>query len=411
MTTHPLGRLCGSVFAALLAATAVAGCSETQPPSTTGIGGDDGTQPTSPLCSGDARAAGIARPRRARAPARPVAPSRRFRRTMARRSPRPSRRPRSAAARCGSSPAARRPSPPIPIATASTSSTSTTKSVRATISLNAGDEPGRVVADAAGRAHVALRHGGALVSIDTVAGVLLQRRDVCAAPRGLAYDAATDLVHVACSGGELVSLPAAGGNAVRTVTLAGDLRDVAVDGPRLRVSRFLSAELLTVEADGTVSGVVTPGSFRAVAARGGQQFTPGMAWKMAEMPDGGGVMMLHQRGVVDEVQPVVGGYGAPTPATASSIRPSRWSRPTAASTAGPRWPAWCSRSTWRSRPTESGSRSCRPATPPTRSWAARPQGLPDAGVRLGHRQRHRRHHRLPARRDARPVQPGAAFGS
>ena len=141
----------------------------------------------------------------------------------------------------------------------------TTKLVRATIALNPGDEPGRVVADAAGRAHVALRHGGALVSIDTVAGVLLQRRDVCAAPRGMAYDAATDLVHVACAGGELVSLPAAGGNAVRTVTLAGDLRDVAVDGPRLRVSRFLSAELLTVESDGTVSGVVNPGSFRAVA--------------------------------------------------------------------------------------------------------------------------------------------------
>ncbi len=52
MTTHPLGRLCGSVFAALMAATAVAGCSETQPPVTSP--GDDGTQPTSPLCSGDA---------------------------------------------------------------------------------------------------------------------------------------------------------------------------------------------------------------------------------------------------------------------------------------------------------------------------------------------------------------------
>ncbi len=189
----------------------------------------------------------------------------------------------------------------------------TTKSVRATISLNPGDEPGRVVADAKGRAHVALRHGGALVSIDTVAGVLLQRRDVCAAPRGLAYDAATDLVHVACAGGELVSLPAEGGTAVRTVTLKGDLRDVAVDGPRLRVSRFLSAELLTVEADGTVSAVVSPGSFRAVAARGGQRFTPGVAWKMTEMPDDSGVMMLHQRGVADEVQPVVGGYGGGGP--------------------------------------------------------------------------------------------------
>ena len=170
------------------------------------------------------------------------------------------------------------------------------------IALSAGDEPGRVVVDAAGRAHVALRRGGALVSIDTVSGTLLQRRAVCAAPRGTAYDSGTDLVHVACADGRLISMPAAGGNAVRTVQLARDLRDVVVDGPRLRVSRFLSAELLTVEADGTVSGVVAPPAFRATSARGGQLFTPGVAWKMAEMPDGGGVMVLHQRGV-DEPDP------------------------------------------------------------------------------------------------------------
>ena len=106
------------------------------------------------------------------------------------------------------------------------------------ISLQPGDEPGRIVADAVGRAHVALRRGGALVSIDTVTGQVLQRRAVCPALRGTAYDPATDLVHVACADGQLVSLPAAGGNAIRTVTLAGDLRDVVVDGPRLRVSRF-----------------------------------------------------------------------------------------------------------------------------------------------------------------------------
>jgi mono/diheme cytochrome c family protein len=185
----------------------------------------------------------------------------------------------------------------------------TARSVTATITLDAGDEPGRVVADAAGRAHVALRHGGALVSIDTVSGALLQRRDVCAAPRGVAYDPATDVVHVACADGKLVSLPAAGGNSIRVVTLDRDLRDVVVDGPRLRVSRFLSAQLLTVEADGSVSGRVALPGFRATAARGGQLYTPSTAWQMAEMPDGSGVMMLHQRGVVDEVQPVVGGYG------------------------------------------------------------------------------------------------------
>ncbi|HEY7376862.1 MAG TPA: cytochrome-c peroxidase [Polyangia bacterium] len=184
-----------------------------------------------------------------------------------------------------------------------------------TINLNAGDEPGRVVVDAAGRAHVALRHGGALVSIDTASGTLLQRRPVCAAPRGVAYDPASDLVHVACAGGELVSLPAAGGAAIRTVMLDRDLRDVVVDGPRLRVSRFLSAQLLTVEADGTVSGRATPGGFRWVSARGGQLYTPSTAWRTLEMPDGSGVMMLHQRGVSEEVQPVVGGYGGPDTCT------------------------------------------------------------------------------------------------
>ena len=187
------------------------------------------------------------------------------------------------------------------------------KSVRWDIALAAGDEPGRVVVDAAGRAHVALRRGGALVSIDTVSGTLLQRRAVCAAPRGTAYDAGTDLVHVACADGRLISLPAAGGNAVRTVQLARDLRDVVVDGARLRVSRFLSAELLTVEADGTVSGVVAPPAFRSTRARAGTLFTPGVAWKMAEMPDGGGVMVLHQRGADEPIQTVVGGYGGVDP--------------------------------------------------------------------------------------------------
>ena len=179
-----------------------------------------------------------------------------------------------------------------------------------TVMLTPGDEPGRVVEDAAGRAHVALRRGGAVVSIDVAAGTIADRRAVCAAPRGIAYDPASDLLHVACSEGALVSLPAGGGDAVRTVTLPNDVRDVAVDGPRLRVSRFRTAELLTVEADGSVSGQVVPGGFRATAARGGQLFTASTAWKMAEMPEGG-VMMLHQRGVVEDVQPVVGGYGGP----------------------------------------------------------------------------------------------------
>jgi hypothetical protein len=307
MTIHPLGRLSGSLMAALLAATAATGCSETQPPDTTGTGG--GSIPPSPLCSnqGQPGVDDLAKPAVGGGIFSPFQPQ------------------------FGSTVAAAVPPPAISGGTLRILGDGKTavasdpdrdrvyvvdlaaKTKLWDVALSPGDEPGRVVVDPAGRAHVALRRGGALVSIDTISGTLLQRRSVCAAPRGTAYDAATDLVHVACADGKLVSLPAAGGNAVRTVQLARDIRDVAVDGARLRVSRFLSAELLTVEADGSVSGVVTPPAFRATAARGGQLFTPGVAWKMSEMPDGSGVMVLHQRGVDEPIQTVVGGYGGVDP--------------------------------------------------------------------------------------------------
>src|SRR5580700_8728411 len=69
-------------------------------------------------------------------------------------------------------------------------------SVLHTISLKAGDEPGRVVEDGAGRVHVAVRGGGALVTIDPLAGSILARRTACPAPRGVAWDSSTDRVWV-----------------------------------------------------------------------------------------------------------------------------------------------------------------------------------------------------------------------
>jgi hypothetical protein len=173
--------------------------------------------------------------------------------------------------------------------------------VTSTVVLQPGDQPGRVIADGAGRVDVVLRGGGAMVTLDPASGVVLQRRMVCAAPRGLAYDARTDLIHVACAGGELVSLPAASGDAVRRVQLDDDLRDVVIDRDHLLVSRFRSAEILTVDATGTVTARTGPGTFRSAQSRGGQLFTPSVAWRMVGMP-GGGAAMMHQRGVDDEIQ-------------------------------------------------------------------------------------------------------------
>jgi hypothetical protein len=184
------------------------------------------------------------------------------------------------------------------------------RSVSFTVPLQPGDEPGRVTLDGAGRAHVALRRGGALVTIDPTTGAVVARRAVCAAPRGVAYEAANDLVHVACADGELVSLPAAGGPATRALKLDSDLRDVVVSDGQLYVTRFRTAELLSLDAAGAIAARTVPQPFRALDARSGQLFTPSIAWRTLEMPTGGGVVMVHQRGLMDDVMPTAGGYGS-----------------------------------------------------------------------------------------------------
>ncbi len=187
--------------------------------------------------------------------------------------------------------------------------------------LQKGDEPGRVVEDAAGRIHVGLRHGGALVTLDST-GAILERRDVCAEPRGVAYEAATDRVHVACSGGELVSFPAAGGAAVRSLKIERDLRDVIVTNAGLRVTKFRTAEVLTLDANGAIVSRVTPPTVPRFDFGGGLDTTGGgapqdgsfpapasTAWRTIALADGR-LVMSHQRrarNILDSQSP--GGYG------------------------------------------------------------------------------------------------------
>ena len=78
------------------------------------------------------------------------------------------------------------------------------------------------------------------------------------------------------------------------------------------MTRFRSAELLTVEADGTVSNTMSLPSFTTPRARSGQMFSAGAAWRMMPTADGG-VAVLHQRGVVDTIRPAAGGYGGVNP--------------------------------------------------------------------------------------------------
>ncbi|WP_437928640.1 c-type cytochrome [Sorangium sp. So ce291] len=175
--------------------------------------------------------------------------------------------------------------------------------------LEEGDEPGRVTEGTAGVAHVALRRGGAVVTID-LATREMHRRPVCPAPRGLAHDASTGLLHVACAGGELVTLSSdVEAPPVRELRLDRDLRDVIVQGDSLLVSRFRSAELLVVAKDGTVVERIKPPVYFAQVPRGDSgvelAFMPAVAWRTLSLP-GGGVAMVHQRGVmepIDDTQP------------------------------------------------------------------------------------------------------------
>ncbi len=210
----------------------------------------------------------------------------------------------------------------------------TTQELLQQVALQPGDEPGRVAEDAAGRVHIALRRGGALLSIDPLAGTILARRPVCPAPRGLAYDASADALQVACMDGRLVTLPAAGGAATRTVQVEGDLRDVVIQGGQLYVSLFRAAELLQLAADGTVAQRITlpiapivgvpilppppppggggGGSAVDAGVDGPLTAAPAVAYRTVALP-GGGLAMLHQRGQQQPVSTQPGGYGSTGP--------------------------------------------------------------------------------------------------
>ncbi len=185
--------------------------------------------------------------------------------------------------------------------------------VRFATALEPGDEPGRLAEDARGWIHVALRSGGAVASFDPGFAQDVRRTSVCPEPRGIAYDMATDLLHVACTSGELVSLGAADGVEVRRLQLARDLRDVLVEGDGLLVSRFKSAELMSVNADGEVLGSDPHGhpshGVRAPAYfdDGSRIFEPAVAWRTIPLP-GGGALMAHQRATSQSLPTGPGAY-------------------------------------------------------------------------------------------------------
>jgi mono/diheme cytochrome c family protein len=185
-----------------------------------------------------------------------------------------------------------------------------------TIALEPGSEPGRLTEDATGGVHAALRGSGRVVSIDPQTGAVLEQRAVCKRPRGIAFEARSGLLHVACAEGALVSLPAAGGPIVRRLQLEPDARDVLVRGDELWVTRFKSAEVVRIGAQGQQLNrerlVPQRGNFAQFEQAAGQGHDSLMrvdrsvtleslvAWKATETSDGG-AMIVHQQAITDEI--------------------------------------------------------------------------------------------------------------
>lgn len=174
----------------------------------------------------------------------------------------------------------------------------------ARIDLDASDEPGRAAEDAAGHVHVVLRRAGQVLSLDPSTGTELSRRDVCATPRGIAFDRTNDQLVVACAEGLLVRMPAASGGPASSMKMPPDLRDVIVESDgRVIVSRFARAEVLVVE-DGAVVRTLRPPTEEA----GGQTWEPTVAWRMR--PYQGGVLLMHQQSVSSQLG-VLGTFSGP----------------------------------------------------------------------------------------------------
>jgi hypothetical protein len=205
--------------------------------------------------------------------------------------------------------------------------------VLATLELQPGDEPGRLVEDDNGRVHIVLRRSGVIATLDVAARALTERRDVCLAPQGIAYAASLDALLVACAEGDLVELPAAGGARTRVTRVDADLRDVIVTGERVLVSRFKSAELIELDADRRIAKRSRSTDIQAPFASisdgprppdpsdsdvlEAKTFSAGVAFRTLEGIDGR-ALMLHQRAQSSEIDLQTGDIHSEDGASAGS---------------------------------------------------------------------------------------------
>lgn len=169
-----------------------------------------------------------------------------------------------------------------------------------TIEVPRHSEPGRSIEDFDGIVHVVLRNSGEIWSIDPKTAIVVGRRPVCNAPRGIALTSNVDggQLLVACAGGEVKRLPAAlDGTATLVGRVGDDLRDIVVSGGRVYVSTFRSADIMEVNTNGNVVShlsLAAAQTSKPVIPGVTLDRTPRIAWRMIPSADGGAPMVVHQ---------------------------------------------------------------------------------------------------------------------
>lgn len=161
-----------------------------------------------------------------------------------------------------------------------------------------GSRPSRIAPVEPDEFLVVLRGSGQVARVRR--GSVRETSDVCAEPRGVAWDAVERRVLVACAGGELVSLSSAGR---QVMNVGEELRDVLVVGRAVWVTTFRTAELLELDSGGAVVTRLSPPKHAVTrtTARGptALTFTPRLAWRT--VVSGDHVVMAHQEHLDDDV--------------------------------------------------------------------------------------------------------------
>ncbi len=161
------------------------------------------------------------------------------------------------------------------------------------VPFESGAEPGRV-ATTEDTAFVVLQGTGELARIDTQ-GQVTGRTNVCKSPRGVALDSERGRAWVACASSEVVSVDLDSFQVASTWFVDSDLRDIIQNDDRLYVSRFRTAEILTLNIDtGEVDDRVFLPAFGVSFDDG---FFVGTLWRMKFDDDA--IVTSYQRAMIE----------------------------------------------------------------------------------------------------------------